>query len=824
MKPLAARANSIRRLAPPHWAAAAAALAAAVWAGPAGATKITLKDGRVLEGKVALLESMIEDLKAKKSQEGVDIRPILFVDDDLRRTFVAKGNVVEVVEPQVEPVETFHISQPVAREGARLASVGQTLAVTPWDDFGRRTLRMNMPGGTMDVIQAITMVTPQWCKVETIPIQGKPVVKWDMRLATSAIPRDVLGRILARQIDSKQIDQRLKLVRLYLQGDRYKDAEAELNQVIADFPESKDLYQGSALRLRQAFARTILEEIRRRRDSGQHALASAMLAHFPAENVAGETLQAVSKMLEDYQADFARVAETLKHFDEDLARLNDSAHRAALGEIRDELHRELNLNTLPRMAAYRQFWDDAALGPEDRVALAVSGWLVGTADATRKLPVAASLVEVRRRVLRYLRETVKLNRERVLAEIRGLEGGTPPLVARLVAHMRPPLEPAPPPAPEAKGAADAPAERQAGPGEPAGEFQFEVDVLPGDPTATYYVQLPPEYDPHRLYPTVVTLHAGHTTPQQQLDWWCGPRAAGGARQGQAGRYGYIVIAPGWAKTGQRTYNYSAEEHFAVLNALRDACRRFAVDTDRVYLSGHSMGGDAAWDIGIAHPDLWAGLVPISAAADKYVAHYWENARYVPIYLVNGGFDADKAVKNSRDLNRYFLRAYNTTVVEYQGRGHEDFYEEVLRIFDWMGRVKRDFFPKEFNCRSFRSWDNFFWWVELAELPPRAIVEPDGWPPPRNTVPVQTEATVLKTNGLNVKTGAGLTTVWLTPDLVNFEARLKITVNGRGLKNNDSYIEPDLGVLLEDVRTRGDRRHPFWAKVELPSGRINMAGR
>ena len=25
-------------------------------------------------------------------------------------------------------------------------------------------------------------------------------------------------------------------------------------------------------------------------------------------------------------------------------------------------------------------------------------------------------------------------------------------------------------------------------------------------------------------------------------------------------------------------------------------------------------------------------------------------------------------------------------------------------------------------------------------------------------------------------------------------------------------EPDIAVLLEDVRTRGDRMHPFWAKV------------
>jgi hypothetical protein len=30
----------------------------------------------------------------------------------------------------------------------------------------------------------------------------------------------------------------------------------------------------------------------------------------------------------------------------------------------------------------------------------------------------------------------------------------------------------------------------------------------------------------------------------------------------------------------------------------------------------------------------------------------------------------------------------------------------------------------------------------------------------------------------------------------------------------------MAVLLEDVRTRADRMHPFWAKVEFPGGRVN----
>ncbi|GAH02244.1 unnamed protein product, partial [marine sediment metagenome] len=31
-----------------------------------------------------------------------------------------------------------------------------------------------------------------------------------------------------------------------------------------------------------------------------------------------------------------------------------------------------------------------------------------------------------------------------------------------------------------------------------------------------------------------------------------------------------------------------------------------------------MGGDAAWDIGLSHPDLWAGVIIVSGKAGRYV--------------------------------------------------------------------------------------------------------------------------------------------------------------------------------------------------------------
>ena len=85
------------------------------------------------------------------------------------------------------------------------------------------------------------------------------------------------------------------------------------------------------------------------------------------------------------------------------------------------------------------------------------------------------------------------------------------------------------------------------------QYELTVPSFQSGKTFSYAVQLPPEYDPNRKYPTVVSLGAERSNPLQQLNWWSGPwtektNAQGKKvyeRYGQASRYGYIVVAPKW---------------------------------------------------------------------------------------------------------------------------------------------------------------------------------------------------------------------------------------------------------------------------------------
>ena len=92
-----------------------------VWGAGSGvalAGQLWLQDGRILEGKMALISGLAE-VPESPDPEGMGPRQsIVLVDDDLRRTFVSKSRrIVDryVPEDSTEILEKFRISQQVKR-------------------------------------------------------------------------------------------------------------------------------------------------------------------------------------------------------------------------------------------------------------------------------------------------------------------------------------------------------------------------------------------------------------------------------------------------------------------------------------------------------------------------------------------------------------------------------------------------------------------------------------------------------------------------------------------------------------------------------------
>jgi len=762
---------------------------------------VTMRSGMRFEGAVAEVRGVAENPLAPKSDPGeVTVKQIVLIDDNLRRVFVPQRLIASVAPSQQAALERIRLNHRVMNEGRRVAGIGDVVRVTPFDDWGRRIITLaGGKTGRIDLVQAITEVTPLYYRVEGLQVANGYVC--DMRFRTSTLPRDTLSRILMHHIDPKNVDQRLQIVRIYMQSERYRDAREELEQVLRDFPDLTEL-QRQVTALNQLSAMKLIREIQLRQDAGQHILARQMLESFPAEKVGTEVLLRVRDMLEAYRQRDGKIERLRQQIGKDLESLPDAALREKLTPVVAFIQKELNYNTLDRLADYLRLADDPNSTPDTRVALAVSGWFLGGGNAIENLAVAATFPEVHQLVVAYLTSEQPNQRAAILERLVTLEGSSPRYLAKMLAILRP-----------IEGELPEPLEKI------PGYYELQRPGMTPDSSFRYQVQLPPEYDPYRRYPCIVTLHGLGLDPQREIEWWAGPyHAPLQVRMGQASRHGFIVVAPYWLPSGQTSYQYSAEEHAAVLYCLRDACRRFAIDTDRVFLSGHGIGGDAAWDIALAHPDLWAGVIAMNATARKYVTRYWENANRVPWYFVFGELDVTSSgtriVDNAIDLDRYLTRSsggYDVTVVEYRGRGAEHFVDEIQEIFTWMtlpGR-RREFFPREFTSVSMRPWDRFFWWIEMDKIADRFVVLPSQWPDPRAR-PATLEARALPNNRLTVKTAADAVTVWLSPELVDFNRPIAVVINGREIKGD---IRPDPAVLLEDARVRADRQHPFWARVK-----------
>ncbi len=178
----------------------------------------------------------------------------------------------------------------------------------------------------------------------------------------------------------------------------------------------------------------------------------------------------------------------------------------------------------------------------------------------------------------------------------------------------------------------------------------------------YSVVPPADFDPTAKYGLILTLHG-----------------AGVECQGQASCYSpkdwaYVVAA-----TNRREFGFDWQDWGRVntLETLDEAMKAFDIDPDRIWLTGHSMGGHGTWDIGLQYPDKFAAIGPSAGwnSFETYVPFtlrqdcafappdllaiqqsiergnnslaIMENAANLPAYVLQGSDDDDVPVDHAR---------------------------------------------------------------------------------------------------------------------------------------------------------------------------------
>lgn len=748
------------------------------------------RNGLVIEGSAAEIATLKEGFGAAAANQ-MNVRPIWLIDDGLRRNYVhGKGMVANT--RQINNLESaIEIWQPKPLGGKVVGGLGSIMGISPFNEYGRRVLTIRGPEGPVQVVQGITEVTSRYAKL--LALKGKPTLSWDMRVATSSLSTADLNVIFRRRMDMDSLNDRLEVVRFYIAAERFDDARAALEETIKDFPDEQDLKpQLAALTERQGLQ--LLEEAELRVDAGQYQLARGILAGFPLDAVGRITRIKVEDALKEIDDKNVEAAGLVKQLREQVSKL-DAARAQSLSGVLDEIDQGLSRDTLARLSDYARLGNSENIPLENRVALAISGWLLGPGSGEQNLSIAISLIQVRDLVAEYLSDTSGPRRQAILDTIRNLEGSQPEYVDRMLPLLLPTK-----PWPEAS----------------ASEAVNGMFVIDND-TTQYLIQLPPEYNPLREYPCIIALHESRSNPEGQINWWAGPYDAdAGVRMGHASRNGFIVVAPIWSRPDQRLYEYTPMEHQRVLVAMRDAMRRASIDSDRIFLAGHGEGATAAWDIALAHPDLWAGMISISGNPAKTVPHYEPNSRHVPLYMVMGELDSAKA--NGSIMDDYMSFNHDAMVVMYRGRGREYFFDEIPRLFEWMqlpSHVRRPS-PREIKTATIRTGDQFFWWLELGELKPGVPVNPILWSQAKRIRAGKIEASIGSGNQIRISNApAEQFRVMLRPqEGIDMAEPIVVRYGSRGTERVE--FNGSVETMLNDTLQRADRKRAFWMMVRVPS--------
>ncbi len=154
-------------------------------------------------------------------------------------------------------------------------------------------------------------------------------------------------------------------------------------------------------------------------------------------------------------------------------------------------------------------------------------------------------------------------------------------------------------------------------------------------TIPYALFVPSGYDPASPAPLMVSLHGAG----RQYDWLM--NYAGFLDQAE--HHGYVVVTPlGYTRRGGYGYRGDSEQDRRaeqdVMNVFRLVTEELAIDENRIYLWGHSMGGAGTYYLASRHPDVWAGLAAVAGGSMNAGYVDAEAIRHIPFLVIQGSDD------------------------------------------------------------------------------------------------------------------------------------------------------------------------------------------
>jgi len=196
------------------------------------------------------------------------------------------------------------------------------------------------------------------------------------------------------------------------------------------------------------------------------------------------------------------------------------------------------------------------------------------------------------------------------------------------------------------------ARAQNGPTDPYGGMEGRLFDAGGGFTLPYRLVRPPGYTAGTTtkYPLVVFLHGSGesgTDNRLQISKNIGTNTPGSVFTTTANltKFPTFFIAP-QTPTATIGWNSGSKSLVAALKLITALETEFSIDTNRIYLTGLSLGGMGTYTAIQENPSLFAAAIPMSGRGDPTMA---AKIKHIPIWDFHGAMDPSVDVSGSRDM-------------------------------------------------------------------------------------------------------------------------------------------------------------------------------
>lgn len=231
--------------------------------------------------------------------------------------------------------------------------------------------------------------------------------------------------------------------------------------------------------------------------------------------------------------------------------------------------------------------------------------------------------------------------------------------------------------------------------------RFSVEHYISDKGDTLnYRMLYPDADTLRKYPLVIFLHGSGergSDNDAQLKWG----VMNFASDQMMVAHPAIVIAPqcpaniGWSNFS-RTDNNTAMTLQAqpsrpmelVIDLIHALIKKMPIDTNRIYITGLSMGGYGTYDAIERYPNLFAAAMPVCGGGDVSKA---AEIAHIPIWIFHGAEDPAVNPVNSLNMLAALTKAgAHPGFTQYPETGHFSWLAAYsdMHAMDWLFRQKK----------------------------------------------------------------------------------------------------------------------------------------